>query len=70
MPKGPAVPIMGIWLRKEGDYTNVYIAREDGKFYLAISEYSGPSDNTFSHHISEHGLANQLPLDTLEPANA
>lgn len=63
MPRGPAVPIKGIWLRKEGDHTRVYVEKEDGKSYLAISELT---NNNFSHHISEWGLASSLPLDPLE----
>lgn len=67
MPRGPAVPIKGIWLRKEGQFTRVYIEREDGKSYLAISELS---ENNFSHNISEWGLASSLPLDQLEITDA
>jgi hypothetical protein len=58
--KGPAVPVMGIWLRREGDSMVVYVEKDDGKRYEAIREhYDGP----FSHHISEHGLASLHKLD-------
>lgn len=57
---GPAVPVMGIWLRREGDDVIVYVEKEDGKRYEAIREHvHGP----FSHHISEHGLAGLAKLD-------
>ena len=64
--KGQAVPIMGIWLRREGDYAIVYVEK-DGKRYEAIREYIGPIENTFSHHISEHGLAGLHKLDHIQP---
>lgn len=57
MARGPAVPLKGIWLRREGDYAVVDVEKEDGKSYEAIREYIGPIDSTFSHNISEHGLA-------------
>jgi hypothetical protein len=63
MPEGPAVSIMGIWLRREGDCVVVYVEK-DGKRYEAIREhYDGP----FSHHISEHGLAGLHKLDEVVP---
>lgn len=66
MPHGPLVPIKGIWLRRESDYAVVYVEKADGKSYEAIREYIGPIENTFSHHISEHGLAGLTKLDPLE----
>jgi hypothetical protein len=61
MPKGPAVPIMGIWLRREGDYAVVYVEK-DGKRYEAIREHY---EGAFSHHISEHGLAGLHKIDQI-----
>lgn len=63
MPKGPAVPVMGIWLRREGDYAVVYVEK-DGKRYEAIREHY---EGAFSHHISEHGLAGLHKLDEIVP---
>lgn len=65
MTRGPAVQITGIWLRREGNYAVVYVEK-DGKSYEAIKEYIGPIDCTFSHHISEHGLATLHKLDWME----
>ena len=67
MPQGNPVSIMGIWLRREGDYAVVYVEK-DGKRYEAIREYIGPIDCTFSHHISEHGLAGLHKLDEIVPS--
>lgn len=63
MSKGPAVPIIGIWLRREGDCAVVYVTKEDGKSYEAIREHY---DGAFSHHISEHGLAGLTKRDWLD----
>lgn len=63
MPHGPAVPITGIWLRREGSDVIVYVEK-DGKRFEAIREHA---ENTFSHHISEHGLAQLHKLDALVP---
>lgn len=65
MPQGNPVPIMGIWLRREGDCAVVYVEK-DGKRYEAIREHIGPIDATFSHHISEHGLASLHKLDHIQ----
>ncbi len=65
MPYGPLVPIKGIWLRREGDYAVVYIEKADGKSYEAIREHV---EGSFSHHISEWGLAGLTKLDPLEAA--
>lgn len=62
MPRGPSVPIRGIWLRREGDYVLVVVEKDDGKSYAAIREHIHGS---FSHHISEHGLASLHKLDTV-----
>ena len=66
MPQGNPVPIMGIWLRRVGDYAVVYVEK-DGRRYEAIREYIGPIDGTFSHYISEHGLAGLHKLDHITP---
>jgi hypothetical protein len=66
MPHGPQVPIKGIWLRREGDYAVVYVEK-DGVSYEAIREHV---DGPFSHHISEHGLADLHKLDWLQPKAA
>jgi hypothetical protein len=62
MPRGPAVPITGIWLRREGNYAVVYVEK-DGKSYEAIRELY---DGNFSHYVSEHGLAQLNKLDWME----
>lgn len=59
MPHGPLVPIKGIWLRREGSDAVVYVMKEDGKTYEAIREHV---ESTFSHHISEWGLAGLTKL--------
>ena len=56
------MPIRGIWLRREGDYVLVVVEKDDGKSYAAIREHIHGS---FSHHISEHGLASLHKLDTV-----
>lgn len=61
--KGPAVPIMGVWLRREGDHAVVYVEKADGKSYEAIRERY---DGNFSHHITEHGLAGLTKLDHIQ----
>jgi hypothetical protein len=66
MPAGPAVPITGIWLRREGDHAVVYVEK-GGQRFEAIREYIGPIENTFSHHISEWGLAGLKKLDEVVP---
>lgn len=62
--------IKAIWLRHEGDYAVVYVEKADGKSYEAIREHIGPIECTFSHHISESGLANLTKLDWLQPGKA
>lgn len=57
---GPLVPVKGIWLRREGNDVVVYVEKADGKRYEAIREFI---DTSFSHHISEHGLAGLTKLD-------
>lgn len=54
MSHGPAVPIKGIWLRREGNYAIVEVEYPDGSKREAIREFY---DGNFSHYISEHGLA-------------
>ncbi len=53
MAKGPAVPIQGIWLRREGDYAVVLVEYPDGRQFEAIREYI---DGPFSHFIHDWGL--------------
>jgi len=62
----PLIPVQGIWLRREGDYAVVYVTKADGKSYEAIREYIGPIENTFSHHISGHGLEGLWKRDPIE----
>ena len=54
MARGPAVPINGIWLRREGDYAVVIVEYPDGREIEAIREYI---DSPFSHFIHDWGLA-------------
>lgn len=54
MPKGPAVPVQGIWLCREGDYAVVLVEYPDGRQFEAIREHV---DGQFSHFIHDHGLA-------------
>lgn len=65
--KDPAVPVVGIWLRREGDYTIVYVEKEDGKRYEAIREHW---DGAFSHHISASGLAGLHRLDHIQSSQS
>jgi hypothetical protein len=53
MPRGPAVPVKGVWLRRLGDHVIVSIEAEDGRDIEVIREWH---DGNFSHNISEHGL--------------
>lgn len=54
MAKGPAVPIQGIWLLREGDYAVVLVEFPDGSKKEAIREHL---DGSFSHFIHDWGLA-------------
>lgn len=59
--QGPdAGKVTGLWLRREGDSTIVYVEKDDGKRYEAIREHW---DGAFSHHISASGLAGLHKLD-------
>ena len=49
MPYGPAVPIMGIQLRREGNYAIVSVEFPDGKSHDVIKELY---DGNFCHHIT------------------
>lgn len=53
MPRGPAVPVKGVWLRRSGDHVIVSVEAEDGRDIEVIREWW---DGSFSHNISEHGL--------------
>jgi len=66
MSEIPAIPVKGIWLRREGNYAVVYVTKADGKSYEAIREHIGPIDATFSHHISGHGIASLYKRDPIE----
>lgn len=65
MPEIPAIPVKGIWLRREGNWAVVYVTKADNKSYEAIREYIGEIDSTFSHHISGHGLETLHILDPI-----
>ena len=58
MPRGPAVPIKGVWLRRSGDHAIVSIETEDGRDIEIIREHW---DGNYSHSVSEHGL--RLAID-------
>ncbi len=57
MPRGRAVPVMGIWLRRIGDYVIVSAEDADGNDVELIREWH---DGSFSHSISEHGIAGRF----------
>lgn len=57
MARGNAVPVMGIWLRREGDYAVVLAEDSQGKTVELIREHV---DGPFSHNISEHGIASRF----------
>ncbi|HEX8838163.1 MAG TPA: hypothetical protein VF748_14575 [Candidatus Acidoferrum sp.] len=54
MPRGPAVPLLGIWLLRVGDYAVVLAEKPDGTYAELMRERV---DAPFSHMISEHGIA-------------
>ena len=54
MAKGPAVPVQGIWLRREGEDAVVLVEYPDGRQIEAIRERL---DGQFSHFIHDWGLA-------------
>lgn len=54
MAKGPAVPVQGIWLRREGDHVVVLVEFPDGREVEVIRERL---DGCFSHFIHDWGLA-------------
>ena len=54
MPRGPAVPIKGVWLRRLGDYLIVSVEAEDGRDIEIIRDFC---DSNYSHSVSEYGLA-------------
>lgn len=56
MAKGPAVPIQGIWLRREGDYAVVLVEYPNGETIEVIREHV---DGSFSHFIHDWGLASK-----------
>ena len=58
MPKGPPVPILGIHLVRIGDDAIVEVEYPDGQIVQVIREHA---DGSFSHWISEHGLAQLKP---------
>ncbi len=54
MPRGKPVPVMGIWLRREGDQLIVSAEDENGNNVVLITEhYDGP----ISYNVTEHGIA-------------
>ena len=54
MARGNPVPVMGIWLRREGDYAVVLGEDIHGRSVELMREHIG---GPFSHNISEHGIA-------------
>jgi len=57
MPRGAPIEIMGISLRREGDYIIVYVEREDGKEVEVIREFA---EGPISHNVSEHGIRSRI----------
>ena len=57
MPRGAPVEVMGIWLRREGDYITVSVETEDGKTVEVIREHA---DGPISHNVSEHGIRQRI----------
>lgn len=54
MPRGNPVPVMGIWLRRDGDHVIVSAEDAEGR---NVELTRALHDSNFSHNISEYGIA-------------
>lgn len=57
MARGEPVPVMGIWLRREGNHVVVLAEDTNGNSVEVIREWH---DGQFSHNITEHGIRSRF----------